>query len=506
MVFSDKLKMLMSLTHTSNKALAKDLIVDPSMISQLRTGARNITKKNNHLRNMSDYFAKRCNTPSRIIELQDYIDDYNLNSDCTVTELSDIIFRFLSEEDSRSNSSKQVISEVFKANPRTHKTELKPLIPNKSLMVCHNLEEKKLYLQHLFEYYMASDTTGVIYFSSEEVVDWIYEDKEFYNNFRSWCITLIEKGFSFIRIMKPIENREHFLQNILLWLPIYLTGDVHLFYYPHYRDDVFRQTIVTMDNSASYFSSSIARTETCYYSFMSTNPSLSVAYVRQIKDYLSLCRPSMDICKSETDISSAFTKIMSATGDRITKSYDLSPESIPYDEMLEYMGNSDNEELKAAAKTVKRMYKHTDIDNSQSTIIDMSTIANFDDIMNGKVRLRLPGYVNHKELFYTPELYAMHLRYIINRLEANSNYHFYPIEPSSFGEYNSDYSPISVIDNYGAITVSENAVLYFTQPEIIRTLYEHLYTQTRTLSKYHRNRKQITEMLQKLLNKIEERL
>jgi hypothetical protein len=506
MVFSDKLKMLMSLTHTSNKALAKDLIVDPSMISQLRTGARNITKKNNHLKNMSDYFAKRCNTPSRIIELQDYIDDSNLNSDCTVTELSDIIFRFLSEDSSRPSSSKQVISEVFKANPRTHKTELKPLIPNKSLMVCHNIEEKKLYMQHLFEYYMACDTPSVIYFSSEEVVEWIYEDPVFYSNFRYWCITLINKGFTFIRIMKPIENREHFLQNILLWLPIYHTGGVDLFYYPHYRDDVFRQTIITMDNSASYFSSSIARTETCYYSFMSTNPSLSMAYVKQLKDYLSLCRPSMEVCKSETDISSAFTKMMSVAGDRITKSYDLSPESIPYEEMLDYMCKCDNEELKVAAKTVRRMYKHPDIDNSQSTIIDMSTIANFDDIMSGKVRLRLPGYVNHKELFYTPELYAMHLRYIINRLETDHNYHFYPIEASSFGEYRNDYSPVSVIDNHGVITVSENAVLYFTQPEIIRTLYEHLYTQTRTLSKYHRNRKQITEMLQKLLNKIEERL
>jgi hypothetical protein len=503
MLFSDKLKTLMDITHTSNKALAKHLIVDPSMISQLRTGARNITKKNNHLRNMSDYFASRCDSSSRIMELQDFIDDPNLSNDCTLTELSDIIFRFLSDDD-KGNTSSQVISEIFKANPRIHKTGLNPLeIPDKSLMVCHNLSEKKEYMGKLFKYFMSTKNPDVIYFSSEEIVEWIYNDPEYYSNFRSWCIELIERGFSFIRIMKPIENREHFLKNILLWLPIYLTGGVHLYYYPHFRDDIFRQTIVTMENTASYFSSSIARTDTCYYSFVSTNPSLSAAYVRQLKDYLAMCRPSMDICKSEQEISSAFSKMMSISGDRITKSFDLSPESIPYNEMLEYMGNSNDDVLKNAAKTVSRLYKETDVDNTNSTIIDMCTVASYEDIIAGRVKLRLPGFVNHKPLYYSKELYAMHLRHILNLLNTNPNYNFYPIDPSDFGEYNNDYSPVSVIDNHAVLAVSDTTVLYFTQPDIVRTLYEHLYNQSQVLAKYFQKRDDVIKMLSDLLIRIE---
>lgn len=42
MNFSDKLVFLLSVTHTSNIKLAKAINVDPSMISRLRKGRRNI--------------------------------------------------------------------------------------------------------------------------------------------------------------------------------------------------------------------------------------------------------------------------------------------------------------------------------------------------------------------------------------------------------------------------------------------------------------------------------
>jgi hypothetical protein len=211
-------------------------------------------------------------------------------------------------------------------------------------------------MKKLFEYFITLKHPDVIYFSSEEIIDWIYEDPVFYNNFRSWCIELVERGFSFVRIMKPMENKELFLNNILLWLPVYLTGHVHLYYYPHFRDDIYRQTIISLEHAACYFSSSLARTSTCYYSFFSTDPTLSTAYVRQMKDYLAYCRPSFYVCQSEQEIADAFSNLMSLPGDRITKSFHLSPESIPYDEILDYLNDSGREDYRAVAKTVARMY------------------------------------------------------------------------------------------------------------------------------------------------------
>lgn len=506
MTFSDKLKILMEITQTSNKALAKYLIVDPSMISQLRTGARNVTKKNVHLRNMSTYFATNCQTQSKFVALKELIDSDELTNDCTVTELSDIIYRYLTADDLKTNSSSKIISEVFKENPRVRKSKLTPHeLPDKSLMVCHNEDEKKTYMRKLFEYYLTLEKPGVIYFASEEVVDWIYNDKEFYNDFRSWCITIIEKGFSIIRIMKPMENREHFLKNQLMWLPVYLTGGVRLYYYPHFRDDIYRQTVIAMNNSASYFSSSLARTGTCYYSFVSTNPSLSSAYVTQLKDYLGLCRPSMYICKTEHDITSVFGKLMTLPGDRISKSFVLSPESIPYMEMVEYMSTSDNMEYRNAAKIASRLYNiETPTCQESSNIIDMCTLASPEDIIGGKVRLKLPGFVQQRTLYYDARLYAMHLRHILYLLNTNQNYHFYPISPSAFGDYSNDYAPITVVDNQAMMVVDESKILHFTQHDIIHTMYEHLYKQAQEFSKYQKSRREIMNMLIELLEKITE--
>jgi hypothetical protein len=503
MLFSDKLKTLMDITHTSNKTLAKHLIVDPSMISQLRTGARNISKKNDHLQNMSEYFASRCCSESRIMELQDVIDDDSLNSECTVTELSDIIFRFLSDDSMSKVTSHKVIAEIFKSNPRIRRTELKPLdLPERSLMVCHNIDEKKEYMKMLFEYYMSLEKPDVVYFASEEIVDWIYNDEDYYNNFRSWCLSLIEKGFTFIRIMKPMENKEHFLNNTLLWLPIYLTGGVHLYYYPHFRDDIFRQTIITVNNSASYFSSSIAKTDTCYYSFMSTNPSLSSAYVRQIKDYLALCIPSLDVFTTKQEMADAFSHLLSLTGDRITKSFNLTSESMPYSEMLEYMSMSDNEAYRSAAKVMTRLYSTRQQSENKSSIIEMCSLASTEDILEGRVRLFVPGFVSQTPIYYDANLYAMHLRHILYLLNSNPNYHFYPLDAKDFGEYGNDYAPTSIVDGQTVIITNEQVMLHFTQHDIIRTLYEDLFHQAMVRKKYLQKREEVVAMINERLNSI----
>jgi hypothetical protein len=302
--------------------------------------------------------------------------------------------------------------------------------------------------------------------------------------------------------MKPMENKEHFLRNILLWLPIYLTGGVHLYYYPHFRDDIFRQTIVTVNNSASYFSSSIAKTDTCYYSFISTNPSLSSAYVRQIKDYLAMCKPSMNVCSTKQDISEAFQKISSLSGDRITKSFNLSSYSLPYNEMLEYMSLSDNEIYKSAAKVLTRLYNQKSESTDNSTVIDMCTIAAADEVLNGQVRLYIPGYMNSVPIYYDKVLYSMHLRHILYMLNTNPNYHFYPLDPQDFGEYGKDYSPITVVDNQSVLITTDNMVVNFTQPDIIRTLYEHLYVQATVRAKYYHSREEIIAMLTNRLSSL----
>ena len=57
--FAEKLSFLMHITETSNKELAAELSVDPSMVSLMRTGKRRLSKKPIQVRKMALFFAKR---------------------------------------------------------------------------------------------------------------------------------------------------------------------------------------------------------------------------------------------------------------------------------------------------------------------------------------------------------------------------------------------------------------------------------------------------------------
>lgn len=61
MQFNDKLIFLMNITQTTNKELANNISVDPSLISLLRSGKRKQPQNINHIKNMAHFFSKKCN-------------------------------------------------------------------------------------------------------------------------------------------------------------------------------------------------------------------------------------------------------------------------------------------------------------------------------------------------------------------------------------------------------------------------------------------------------------
>jgi hypothetical protein len=211
----------------------------------------------------------------------------------------------------------------------------------------------------------------------------------------------------------------------------------------------------------------------------------------------------MNVYSSRQDIADTFISLSKMSGDRISKSFHLSTESLPINEMLEYMSMSENETYRSAAKVLSKYYnKKNDIPDGDS-VIEMCTIAPVEDVISGKVRLYIPGYPNTVPIYYDVTLYTIHLRHILYLLNTNPDYHFYPLEPKVFGEYGSDYMPINVIDGQSAIVLTDNIVVQFTQFDIIKTLYEHLFSQSAVRSKYYHSREEIINLLRQQINALQ---
>lgn len=67
MTFAEKLTFLMHISETTNKELAKVLSVDPSMISLMKTGKRNLSKKLEQAKKIAAHSARQCSAPYHMI-------------------------------------------------------------------------------------------------------------------------------------------------------------------------------------------------------------------------------------------------------------------------------------------------------------------------------------------------------------------------------------------------------------------------------------------------------
>ena len=102
MKFSEKLDFLMKVTNTSNSALALSTSLDPSYISRLRRGVRNLPKNENYVPLMAEYFASHC------------LDDYQINA------LQECMPGSYTVSNNRSNNAKSIGEWLKEDNDHSH--------------------------------------------------------------------------------------------------------------------------------------------------------------------------------------------------------------------------------------------------------------------------------------------------------------------------------------------------------------------------------------------------
>ena len=112
MTFQEKLQFLMKITQTSNKELANNISVDPSLISLLRTGRRKMPQNLSHVRKMASYFARHCNAEYQRQAVAEMLELPALRSDTSVSRLEQTLFRWLCGEEDPVSRLLDVLTEV----------------------------------------------------------------------------------------------------------------------------------------------------------------------------------------------------------------------------------------------------------------------------------------------------------------------------------------------------------------------------------------------------------
>ena len=298
MRFYEKLNLLMSLQSVPNNKLAKALSVDPSLISRWRNGSRDIAKNSEYLVGIADYFAKHACDKESLFEILDFPTSQDISND---SQLAEKIWTWLLDEHAINTSiaDKFVtrlnqVKNINLQHPIIDVKELLPIGKKLNIEVFHGNEGKRQGVIKLLTATILSKKKCTLLLYSDEPLDWMTEDSDFYNK---WVLLLSETircGHK-VKIIHTIDrNIDELLTAIDRWLPLYLSGAIEPYYYPNYQDVIFKRTMFIVPGVAALTSSTLSEaisSEQLYYH----DAQMLTALEEEFESYLEHCRPLMRI-------------------------------------------------------------------------------------------------------------------------------------------------------------------------------------------------------------------
>ena len=485
MIFQDKLVFLMELTSTSNKQLAKAIMVDPSLISRLRTGARRVPENAEYIESMANYFALRCNTNYQIDALSEIIGKPNLFHVSDNNKISAALVSWLSTEAAISQSQASVFLRAFDKfeisdfeNAFVETIESDNLLKGKNLISFHG-NEGRCQANLLFDQLvLSSKNVGEIKLLSEGNTDWIWINKDYAYEISNNIKKALSRGSTIIRILPRLTSLTMAFDSVTRWLPLYVTGQVNSYYYPHIRDNVFCRTLYIAPGIAAMFSTSVGEPLECGTTFLTTDPLIVESLDKEYMEYLNMCRPTGTAYNNQSSpelLSKSLYKFFKYPSDCISILSGLSFITVPLDILKDrctHVPGSDVEKLSICIESFSKNFDQLLENQRYTEVLHLDTL---EDIIAGKARFFALLSLMNITAFYTPAEYLCHLENIVKKLNNNKNYHVVLSREIGFG------SNVYVNERYLFMTLKEASSFNISTseyPDIVSSVWEYAVRKT----------------------------
>ncbi len=501
MNFSDKLNFLMKITQTSNKDLASAISVDRSLISLLRTGKRGKPRNTDHIQHMALYFAKHCNANFQRHAISDMLGQAILRNPMPTEVLATYLKKWLINDS-------DILQEFMEEMETTHTqvpegsllSENAP-VSNQETTYYYGNEGRRNAVRHMMKIVSEITEANSILVDSDDNLDWALEDNKFVKeNENSW-IKLSNTGYTIYQIMPSMNHISQYIESLQLWLSVYATGQAKVYYYPRFRDNLYRRSLCICPGHCVEASIGIGSENKSQITLVSTNPEIVQAFTDQFKECLALCRPAIITHTDISEIFPAFDRLAASKTPIIQKAASLTAITMPKD-LLDYVtaeteDDTWNNTLQKYTEDVTHFEKRLD------TIphIDICHLASAREIREGTVPM-FPSYLPGNILpIYTPETYIMHLKNILRLMDKYENYHFLPIT----NRHTENYS-LFVSENNIVLLVRKSApflMLEIHRMEMVAACWEYLSRMAEQADYNDTRRKQIRLQIQSLIQELE---
>ena len=429
MKFAEKLDFLMTLTKTTNNALAHNLMFDASFISRLRTGRRLMPKNEEVIRRMAAYLAERLtdNTSKKIV--MDVIEA--IPSDSLASTISLWLTRDDEQADEGTNG--QVGRFLNNLSGFTPKAPPGADVPSglisttDELMSIHyGVEGKRMAVQFFLSEVALRDKPQTLLLHSSEEMSWMTGDPAFSQKWSALMFAILSKG-NRIKIIHTVDRGiDEMLDSIASWMPVYITGLIEPYYYPKKRDNTFKQTMFIAPETSAVISHSINDETGNAANILFRDKSAIAAYVAEFNGYLSMCRPLFKIFigNNITTFMDALTEFEMGDANTIEKRFSLSALTMPKKLLVKFLKDAGDETQRLLDIHDARMSRFKKLLKTKR-YTDIISLPDVRELANGEVKSAMSVLMEGRFGSYTPQDYIEHLNNIIALLKANDNYHIH---------------------------------------------------------------------------------
>lgn len=437
MTFAEKLDFLMTLTKTSNSALAQWSNIDPSYVSRLRRGDRTPASNESYTMSMAVYFSKNCSQDfqwNTIVEMMDGTDTAKSITD--KESRKDLIYRWLNEEKPAKGSmvrgfldNMAMFQPLNVGSMTVSRDDVGPVLENAKIAFGNQgmRESAKIFLEKVIE----SGRKHTLLLFSDQDTSWITEEPGFMKEWAQLISKAIMTG-NRIRIIHTVSrNIDEMMTAIRAWVPLYMTGAIEPFYYPKIRDGLFKRTLYVAPGTAAVSSAAMGSELSDTTLFIVTDPLSVAGFEREFLRYLNMCKPLMKIYR-KSDTSEFTSAILDFEGSSSNVRVEGPPSiyTLPIDtveRIISSVGTLPKESIMDFMRSrTERFEKNIIVNEYLHQII----LPEIDAVRNGTAEIILSDYFCGSSIYYTVAELTGHIRNIIRYLKSFSNYHVRVIESS----------------------------------------------------------------------------
>jgi transcriptional regulator with XRE-family HTH domain len=316
MLFKDKLNQLMEQFHISNSKLAKEINIDPSLVSRWRNGDRVPTMRSSHIPSIAAYFLSlngysyqqeylRHILDEQKVELPNVSDQVALLSDWLIRDSasSTAIRPYVSSEEYAEVLLQQIQGMVKDRPMQSFDQSLDfplPTLSNQTRKEFHlfagNSAKRKAVIYLLTSVLQSVEKTE-LYLMSDEDMSWLTEDRAFQVQWHMLLRSIIESGHKITIIHTVQRDTREIIQAINLWMPLHLLGSIKSYYNPRYQSQVVKTSWFIQKDKRALISSSVTFEDVENLSYLYEFPEIAKSFQSQFIGRLTGCKPLFEIFK-----------------------------------------------------------------------------------------------------------------------------------------------------------------------------------------------------------------